>query len=120
MYLTQEIVDLDGREHRMVGLLPGRSAMSKRLRLGYRLAQAVGSSWLFPAGEMVRGHEFHYSEWQGRPAGLPPAYMLLPSSGAGEPWADGACVGNLWASYVHLNYWAKPELAERFLAACRG
>jgi cobyrinic acid a,c-diamide synthase len=120
MYLTQSIVDLDGCEHRMVGLLPGRSVMSKRLTLGYRLARAVGSSWLFAGGETVRGHEFHYSQWEGRPADLPPAYTLLPSSGAGASWADGACVGNLLASYVHLNFWAKPELAERFVAACRG
>jgi cobyrinic acid a,c-diamide synthase len=120
MYLTQAILDLDGREHRMVGLLPGRSVMSKRLTLGYRLARAVGSSSLFADGETVRGHEFHYSQWEGRPTDLPPAYTLLPSSGTGEGWTDGACVGNLWASYVHLNFWAKPELAERFVAACRG
>ncbi|HZV03733.1 MAG TPA: cobyrinate a,c-diamide synthase [Gemmataceae bacterium] len=120
MYLTQAIVDLDGREHRMAGLLPGRSVMGKRLTLGYRLARAVGSSWLFAGGETVRGHEFHYSHWADRPTDVPSAYMLLPSSGVGEPWADGACVGNLWASYVHLNFWAKPELAERFVAAGRG
>lgn len=120
MYLTQVIVDQVGQEHGMVGLLPGRSVMSKRLTLGYRQARAVGSSWLFAGGETVRGHEFHYSRWEDRPADLPPAYSLLPSSGAGEPWMDGACVGNLWASYVHLNFWGKTELAERFVAACRG
>jgi cobyrinic acid a,c-diamide synthase len=120
MYLTQAIVDLDGREHRMAGLLPGRSVMSKRLTLGYRLARAAGPSWLFAAGETVRGHEFHYSRWEDRPADLLPAYALLPASGAGETWMEGACLGNLWASYVHLLFWGKPELAERFVAACRG
>ncbi len=120
MYLTQTILDHHGREHRMVGLLPGRSVMSKRLTLGYRLARAAGSSWLFADGETVRGHEFHYSQWEGRPADLPPAYTLLPSSGTGASWVDGACVGKLLASYVHLNFWAKPALAERFVAACRG
>ncbi|HEY7328444.1 MAG TPA: hypothetical protein VH592_12425, partial [Gemmataceae bacterium] len=120
MYLTQAIIDLDGREHRMVGLLPGRSLMSKRLVLGYRQARAAGPSWLFACGETVRGHEFHYSHWESRPTDLPPAYTLLPSSGAGESLSDGACVGNLLASYVHLNFWAKPEMAERFVSACRG
>jgi cobyrinic acid a,c-diamide synthase len=120
MYLTEAIIDFNGCEHCMVGLLPGRSVMSKRLTLGYRLARAVGASWLFASGELVRGHEFHYSHWENRPADLPPAYTLLPSSGAGGAWADGACVGNLLASYIHLNFWAKPELAERFVAACRG
>jgi cobyrinic acid a,c-diamide synthase len=120
MYLTRAIIDLDGREHHMVGLLPGCSLMSKRLTLGYRQARAAGPSWLFADGETVRGHEFHYSQWENRPPDLPPAFTLLFSSGVGESWADGACVGNLLASYVHLNFWAKPELAERFVAACRG
>ncbi|HTU19878.1 MAG TPA: cobyrinate a,c-diamide synthase [Gemmataceae bacterium] len=120
MYLTEKIVDHQGREHDMVGLLPGCSVMSRQLTLGYRRARAASASWLFAAGETVRGHEFHYSHWQGRPANLPPAYALLPSSGGGEISIDGACLGSLLASYVHLNMWGKPELAERFVAACRG
>lgn len=64
MYLTESITDLDGREHPMVGLLPGRSVMAGQLTMGYRLAQAAGDSWLLAAGETVRGHEFHYSAWR--------------------------------------------------------
>ncbi len=119
MYLTRSIVDPEGREHPMVGLLPGRSVMAGRLTLGYRLAQAAGDSWLLAGGETVRGHEFHYSTWEGRPGDLPAAYRLLPPDGQGEPQPEGACLGNLWASYVHLHFWSKPELAVRFVAACR-
>jgi cobyrinic acid a,c-diamide synthase len=119
MYLTQTISDLEGQEHQMTGLLPGRSVMSRRLTLGYRLARAAGDSWLFSAGERVRGHEFHYSSWEGRPANLTPAYHLLPADGQGEPYPEGACLGNLWASYVHLHFWNRPSLALRFVAACR-
>jgi cobyrinic acid a,c-diamide synthase len=120
MYLTECITDLDGKEHPMVGLLPGRSVMTRRrLTLGYRQAQAAGNSWLLSAGETVRGHEFHYSKWENRPAELPPAFQLLPRSGEGEPRPDGANLGSLWASYVHLHFWGKPELASRFVAACR-
>jgi len=117
MVLTEAIVDLEGREHPMVGLLPGRSVMTGRLTLGYRLAQAAGDSWLFRAGETVRGHEFHYSVWENRPAELPPAFHLLPPRGRGEPQPEGACLGTLWASYVHLHFWSKPELAGRFVSA---
>jgi cobyrinic acid a,c-diamide synthase len=114
MYLTERITDLEGREHLMVGLLPGRSRMTGRLTLGYRLARAVTDSWLLSAGETVRGHEFHYSAWEDRPADLPPAYCLLSPHGEGEARPEGACLGTLWASYVHLHFWGKPELAERF------
>jgi cobyrinic acid a,c-diamide synthase len=119
MYLTQAIIDLEGRQHPMVGLLPGRSLMAGRLSLGYRLAQAAGDSWLLAAGETVRGHEFHYSVWQGRPTNLLPAYRLLPPNRQGDPQPEGARLGNLWASYVHLHFWSKPELAMRFVTACR-
>jgi len=116
MYLTQTITDLEGREHPMIGLLPGRSRMTSRLTLGYRLARAADDSWLLAAGETLRGHEFHYSVWEDRPFDLPPAYYLLPPDGRGEPRLEGAHIGNLWASYVHLHFWGKPELVSRFVA----
>jgi cobyrinic acid a,c-diamide synthase len=119
MYLTEAIVDFDSRIFPMVGLLPGRSIMTKRLALGYRQARAVASSWLLQEGECVRGHEFHYSDWEGRPSALPAVYDLAPASGEGERRPEGACVGNLLASYVHLHFWGKPDLATRFVAACR-
>lgn len=114
MYLTETIIDLEGREYPMLGLLPGRSRMTGRLTLGYRLARAAGDSWLLAAGETVRGHEFHYSAWEDRPDDLPPAYYLLPPDGQGELRPEGARLGNLWASYVHLHFWGKPELVSRF------
>jgi cobyrinic acid a,c-diamide synthase len=119
MYLTEAIVDFNGSRFPMVGLLPGHSVMTRRLTLGYREAQASASSWLFQKNEIVRGHEFHYSDWEGRPETLDAAYVLRPPSGKGEPRKEGACFGSLWASYVHVHFWAKPELARRFVTACR-
>jgi cobyrinic acid a,c-diamide synthase len=119
MYLTEAIRDGGGTSHPMVGLLPGYCAMAGRLTLGYRVARSAGSSWFLEGGESIRGHEFHYSAWRDRPADLPPAYFLLPRSGAGEPRPEGARTGSLWASYVHIHFGAKPEVASRFVAACR-
>ena len=119
MFLTEAIVDPDGREYPMVGLLPGRSVMTTRLTMGYRLARAVGESWFLRQGESVRAHEFHYALWEDRPAGLPPAYRLCSPRGGGQCRFEGACVGNLWASYVHVHFASKPELAVRFVEACQ-
>jgi cobyrinic acid a,c-diamide synthase len=118
MYLTEAIQDCSGGTHSMVGLLPGRCAMGERLSLGYRVARSAGASWFLNEGEEIRGHEFHYSAWHDRPADLPPAYVLLPRSGGCEARLEGARVGNLWASYVHVHFGAKPELAGRFVEAC--
>ncbi|MDQ7029532.1 MAG: cobyrinate a,c-diamide synthase [Ardenticatenia bacterium] len=117
MYLTEAIVDVEGKRHPMAGVLPGHSVMTGRLTLGYRLAEAVHTGWLFRGGERVRGHEFHYSAWEDRPATLPPAYWLLPRDHQGTPHPEGAHVRNVWASYVHLHFWTKPELARRLVAA---
>ncbi len=120
MYLTESITDLNDVCHPMVGLLPGRSIMTKRLTLGYRLAKAGASSWLLRDGESLRGHEFHYSTWQDRPAELPPAYYLVPPTGtATEARAEGAVLGNLNASYVHVHFWNLPEWGRRFVEACQ-
>src|SRR5262249_38416264 len=119
MYLTQAIVDGGGKRHDMVGLLPGRSVMSGRLTLGYPLTPPGSPSSFLPRGEVVRGHEFHYSVWEDRPADLPPAWLLLPRTGEGEARPEGARLGGLWASYVHLHFAARPGLAERFVAAAR-
>jgi cobyrinic acid a,c-diamide synthase len=117
MYLCERLVDLQGREWPMVGLLPGVARMQGRLTLGYRLARAVSDSWLLSAGEEVCGHEFHFSTWDSREK-VAPAYWLVPPEGTG-PAAEGACLGSVWASYVHLHWWSKPELADRFIRACR-
>lgn len=118
MYLTEGIVE-EGHTFPMVGLLPGTSHLSGRLTLGYRLAEAVTDSWLLRAGEQVRGHEFHYSQWERGLDELPPAFRLLPRRRAHPvPLLDGAHTGNLWASYVHLHFYTKPELASRFVDAC--
>jgi cobyrinic acid a,c-diamide synthase len=119
MYLTEAIIDEQGREHAMVGLLPGRSTMSGRLTLGYRLGRAARDSWLFKAGEAVRGHEFHYSSWVDRPAGLSAALHLASRDGTLSDTPEGVCQQSLWASYVHLHFDGLPELPSRFVAACR-
>jgi cobyrinic acid a,c-diamide synthase len=117
MYCTESLVDADGRVHPMLGLLPGRSVMTPRLTLGYRTVRACADSWLWRAGEQARGHEFHYSVWEGRPDRLPPLYLCLPDAGRTETRPEGAQLGSVLASYIHLHWLAIPELAERFVAA---
>lgn len=119
MYLGEALVDQTGAVHPMCGVLPGRSVMTPRLTLGYRLARAPRDNWLWRAGETVRGHEFHYSTWQKPDEAPAPAYILLPVHYQQEARPDGAQVGNVIASYLHLHFWAKPELAARLVQAAK-
>ncbi|MBI4787761.1 MAG: cobyrinate a,c-diamide synthase [Chloroflexi bacterium] len=117
MYLTEEILDQQNRAHAMVGLLPGRSVMTGQLTLGYRTVRAVADNWLWRAGELVRGHEFHYSTWENSRQDLTPAYELGPNEFQREARFEGTQIGNVFASYVHLHLLAHPDLATRFVAA---
>jgi cobyrinic acid a,c-diamide synthase len=117
MYLTERITGLDGQTYPMVGLLPGRASLSKRLTMGYRTITAARDSLLLRRGEQTRGHEFHYSEWLDRPTDAPAAYQVAPRSGQ-EPRTEGFAHGELLASYVHVHFGAHPQLAPRFVDAC--
>jgi len=117
MFLTSSLADLSGKVYPMVGVLPGGSRMRQRLVMGYRQLVARRDSLLLRRGDQVRGHEFHYSDWQDGPAEPPAAYDVV--TGEGEPpRAEGFAVGNLLASYVHLHFAARPAMAGRWVQAC--
>jgi cobyrinic acid a,c-diamide synthase len=104
LYLAGE---LDGSP--MCGVLPVTAQMTGRLTLGYRDAVAAADSALAPAGLTVRGHEFHRTTVS--PAsGEPPAWLL-----DGRP--EGFVHRGVHASYLHLHWAARPELATRVVGA---
>jgi cobyrinic acid a,c-diamide synthase len=118
MYLSQSIIDLDGQQHRMVGLLPGTTRMEPRLMsLGYRVVESPTGNFLLPRGVSTRGHEFHWSSWDS--PGDTPAWYIRPRQDSETPRPDGYARGNLIASYVHLHFAHEPGIAPRFVAACR-
>jgi cobyrinic acid a,c-diamide synthase len=78
--------------------------------------RAPRDNWLWRAGETMRGHEFHYSVWDNRPPDMLPAYEILPTEFQREARAEGIQRDNLFASYVHSHFLARPELAARMVA----
>ncbi len=117
MYLAEAIVDQQGAMHPMVGALPGASHMTGRLSMGYRTVQALHDGWLWRAGEQVRGHEFHYSAWTGLDGRARSAYIVLPGAVQPAPRVEGAQIGSIFASYIHLHFRSFPILAQRFAEA---
>jgi cobyrinic acid a,c-diamide synthase len=108
LYLSQE---LDARP--MCGVIPGRSAMGRRLTLGYREGRAASDHVVWSAGTAARGHEFHYSSVD-PVAGSAPAWSL---SARGETRLEGHVVGNVHASYLHTHWAATPAIARRLVEA---
>ncbi|HED2610109.1 TPA: cobyrinate a,c-diamide synthase [Citrobacter koseri] len=120
MYLGSTLEDASGEIHRMVDVIPGHSKMGKRLtRFGYCEAQAREQTLLAAAGEVLRGHEFHYSDF------LPenPAVMACRKVRDGktlQEWSGGWQVGNTFASYLHVHFAQRPAMLNHWLAAGRG
>jgi cobyrinic acid a,c-diamide synthase len=118
MYLSQELQDLAGRSHAMAGLLPLKVHMLERLKaLGYREITLAADGLLGPAGAKARGHEFHYSEIAEETGDLPRLYRLTARQGTAAP-AEGYCLNNILASYIHLHFGSNPEVARQLVARC--
>jgi len=121
MYLQRALVDLEGVEHRLCGVFPGRAMMRKRrAALGYREARTLVSGPFGPAGTVLRGHEFHYSELEqhgGTTANPQPAFTLTASDNTQA--VDGAAQANVIGGYFHAHLASNPEAARHFVRACR-
>ena len=118
MYLLKELLDGEGRVHPMCGALAGRAVLKQqRAALGYREARTLVAGPFGPAGTLLRGHEFHYSEYVGDEAdSAPAAFELTASSGAQAH--DGQALGNVIGGYFHAHLSSNPEAVRCFVAAC--
>lgn len=62
MVLGEALEDAQGVTHAMTGLLSHATSFAKRkMNLGYRQATIAADGPLGKAGEVLRGHEFHYA-----------------------------------------------------------
>jgi cobyrinic acid a,c-diamide synthase len=117
MYMTRAVTDFEGNRYDMAEIIPGECRMQKkRAALGYVTATALEDSILAARGEVLRGHEFHYSILELEQS-VPGAYHLSKEGVAGRH-TDGYVSGNILASYLHINFAGHPEAAGRFIGKC--
>ena len=112
MYLGRALTDAEGIRRAMAGLLPCESTMQDTgLTLGYREAESLGTP-LLPAGERVRGHEFHYSTLIAPPEPATAAYRFLDPDRV-----EGVRAGSVTGTYLHTHLAARADLAPHLVAA---
>ncbi len=119
MTLTQRLIDLEGNEWPMAGVIPGTVRMSRKLvALGYRTATAIRPNLIAGAGQTLRGHEFRYSSWEitEREANTMAAWRVLGTRSSSEQLM-GYVDDNVLASYLHIHFGQRTEIAAAF---CRG
>jgi len=118
MYLAQSISDFSGKSWPGAGIIPAQVKMTDKLAaLGYVKATAWQDSILANKGEVLVGHEFHYSQISGIDESEK-AYLLDGGIGK-ELRSDGYVKENILASYVHLHLRSNPLAVNNFINACK-
>lgn len=120
MYLCDSIEDLQGDVHKMCGIFPYPSKMTKRLqRFGYVDVEIESGTILSEEKEVARAHEFHRSlvvhddVWDFKYA--------VNRAREGERhtvWKCGLKYKNCLAAYAHVHFHTNPKLAENFVKSC--
>jgi len=99
MYLCEELIDLAGQTHAMAGVFPATVRMQRSLsRLGYRQPRLLCDCLWGRAGEVLHGHEFHYSTVERMNPDVETLYQLADGR------TEGFKVGNAVGGYIHLHF----------------
>ncbi|MFH2058156.1 MAG: cobyrinate a,c-diamide synthase [Pseudomonadota bacterium] len=120
MVLCKHLSGMDeGRKYSMSGCFDFTVQMSKQLRsLGYREITLKEETIIGKKGDVIRGHEFHYSSLENPGAHTGNIYQV--SSRAGQDiQLKGYQVGNTLASYLHLHFGSNPDSAKHLVEACK-
>jgi cobyrinic acid a,c-diamide synthase len=79
--------------------------------MGYATVEALADSIIARKGQVMRGHEFHWSQRDD------PTVQAAYHFGDGNR-QEGFVAGNILASYVHLHFGSDVTLAQRFIQSC--
>ena len=107
MYLHQEMEDMEGKQRRVCGVIPGRAYRTPKLnRFGYITLTEKQDTGL---GE-IPAHEFHYFDSTDCGGDF---HEAKPASKRG--WDCIHDRGRLMAGFPHLYYYGNPRVPARFL-----
>ncbi len=110
MYLGSSLADSEEHLYPMVGIFAGQSVMTNKLnRFGYCNAKADKDTLLCASGEVLRGHEFHYSDFV---TDLEPIFSLTKEQEGKviSQWRGGYQIGNTLAMYLHVHFAQSPNM----------
>jgi len=118
MYLCRELSDQNQKRFAMAGCFPFAAQMNSRLKaLGYREVTLTRDTIIGPAGQAMRGHEFHYSVLEKNSTKIDTVYRLTDRAGIDKP-PEGYYANRTLGSYTHLHFGSQPRIAVHLVAAC--
>lgn len=114
MYLQQEMEDMNGTAHEMVGFIPAKAYHTGKLgRFGYITLQPQEDQMLGMEIGEIRGHEFHYFDSTNCGTAFC-AEKPLRKRRWECIWGTENCI----AGFPHLYYHSNPRVPQRFLEKC--
>ncbi len=123
MYLCRDITVMDGTtKYPMTGCFPFSAVMSKKMRsLGYRQISLKQDTLIGSCGDVLRGHEFHYSSLEGNTIDHSVIQRVYHTAGRDgqEVSVDGYQRGNTLGSYLHVHFDSMAGAAPAFVKSCR-
>ena len=113
MYLGKALV-LGDKTYPMAGIFPVTFCLEKKPQAhGYTILEITGENPFYPAGTVLKGHEFHYSRVNDREIKDGTHFSFLMKRGQGIiDKMDGLCYKNVLATYTHLHALGSPEWAD--------
>ena len=116
MYLCKSITDLNGKKFMMSGVIDRESIMTDKPVIGYMEAKSLRENILCNSGEIIRGHEFHYSRIE---SDFDRDYAFeLRRRNTNNIHFGGYVNENILASYLHINFLGNINLAQKFINSC--
>jgi cobyrinic acid a,c-diamide synthase len=117
MYLCESIEDTQGNLYEMVGLVPGKVKMQRKLAaLGYREITGSKGNFLLGLQDHAKGHEFHYSVFEpNADQEIQPAYETKGLRGTKQ---EGYMQFNVVAGYTHFHFASSPNMIQRWIDKC--
>lgn len=114
MYLSRSLSTLDGTRVSLGDVLPLDVQMTKkRQALGHVAVEAVKDCAVARSGDILRGHEYHYSIAS---VDSDARFAYRVTEGDGIDGRDGIIEGNVVGSYLHAHAYSMPHEFDLFVA----
>ncbi len=118
LYLQQTLETIENQamaeSFSMAGALPGKGFPTGRLcRFGYIQVETCSSGLLGDAGQLIKGHEFHY--WDSTENG---SDCVAAKPVGGKPYSCMVHTAHMAAGFPHLYYYSNPQAVFGFMQYC--
>ncbi|MCP4748335.1 MAG: cobyrinate a,c-diamide synthase [Desulfobacteraceae bacterium] len=119
MFLGKELVLEDG-VYPMTGVLPIRFGFSKRPQgHGYTIVKVVRDNPFFEKGQILKGHEFHYSSVLSCECPNEALVFDMQRGSGLIDQLDGISINNVFATYTHIHALGFPQWATALVEKAR-